>query len=152
MWTERSRAVHIETSVAETADAAADPTAVARVVRILIDNALRFSPPGQAIRIDARGEDGTVELSVADSGPGVADEERERIFERFARGDNGSGAGFGLGLAIGRELAGRMGATLVLADDDSGGAVFVLRLPAAPAVLTQLQPDPRSDQPLTGNR
>jgi signal transduction histidine kinase len=101
-------------------------------VRILIDNALRFSPPGDAVRIDARAEDGAVQLSVADSGPGVPGDERERIFERFARGDNGAGPGFGLGLAIGRELAERMGGTLVIADDDSSGAVFVLRLPAAP--------------------
>jgi signal transduction histidine kinase len=130
----RARSVRIETSVSDLGNAAADPTAVARVVRILIDNALRFSPPGQAIRIDARADEGTVALSVADSGPGVPGDERERIFERFARGDNGAGPGFGLGLAIGRELAERMSGALVLADDDSGGAVFVLRLPAAPSL------------------
>jgi signal transduction histidine kinase len=129
----RVRSVRIETKVPDACDAAADPSAVARVVRILIDNALRFSPPGDAVRIDARAEDGAVQLSVADSGPGVPGDERERIFERFARGENGSGPGFGLGLAIGRELAERMGGTLILADEDGGGAVFVLRLPAAPS-------------------
>jgi signal transduction histidine kinase len=129
----RARSVRIETKVPDACDAAADPSAVARVVRILIDNALRFSPPGDAVRIDARAEDGAVQLSVADSGPGVPGDERERIFERFARGENGSGPGFGLGLAIGRELAERMGGTLILADEDGGGAVFVLRLPAAPS-------------------
>jgi signal transduction histidine kinase len=128
-----ARQVRIETSVADACDVAADPVAVARVVRILIDNALRFSPPGTSIRIEARARAGSVELSVADSGPGVAADERERIFERFARGDDASGAGFGLGLAIGRELAARMGGTLGLGDDHSGGAVFVLRLPGAPA-------------------
>jgi signal transduction histidine kinase len=126
-----ARSVRIETTIPDGCGAAADPGAVARVVRILIDNALRFSPPGEAIRVSARGDDDTVVVSVADSGPGVPTEERERIFERFARGENGSGPGFGLGLAIGRELAERMGGTLTLAEDGSSGAVFLLRLPAA---------------------
>jgi signal transduction histidine kinase len=110
--------------------ASGDPGAVARVVRILIDNALRHSPPGETVRVTPayHGERATVE--VADRGPGVPDHERELIFERFHRGTAPSGAGgFGLGLAIGRELAGRMGGTLELMPDDSTpGARFVLRL------------------------
>ncbi len=61
------------------------------------------------------------------AGPGVPPEERERIFERFYRGRaRGSEGGFGLGLAIGRELAERMGGTLTLADRDGGGTRFTL--------------------------
>ena len=105
-----------------------DPDAVARVVRILIDNALRYGD-GNAIRVIAA-EDGTVE--VADRGPGVPREERERIFERFYRGRaRGSQGGFGLGLAIGRELAERMSGTLTLADRPGGGTRFTLSLPRA---------------------
>jgi signal transduction histidine kinase len=95
--------------------AAGDPGAVARVVRILIDNALRYSPPGEPVRVVPayHGEQATVE--VCDHGPGVRDEDRELIFERFHRGTSPSGSGgFGLGLAIGRELAGRMGGSLKL--------------------------------------
>ena len=104
-----------------------DLDAVARVVRILIDNALRYGG-GRDIRVTT-GEDATVE--VADRGPGVPVEERERIFERFYRGRaRGSEGGFGLGLAIGRELAQRMGGDLQLADREPPGAVFVLTLPA----------------------
>ena len=103
-----------------------DPDAVARVVRILIDNALRYGD-GRDIRVTA-GEAATVE--VADRGPGVPVEERERIFERFYRGRvRGSEGGFGLGLAIGRELAERMGGTLTLADRPGGGTRFTLALP-----------------------
>jgi signal transduction histidine kinase len=103
-----------------------DPDAVARVVRILIDNALRYGD-GDAIRVTA-GEAATVE--VADRGPGVPAEERDRIFERFYRGRvRGSEGGFGLGLAIGRELAERMGGTLTLADRPGGGTRFTLSLP-----------------------
>ena len=108
-----------------------DPGAVARIVRILLDNALRFAPPGIPVRVEAayHGERATVE--VADAGPGVPPAEREVIFERFQRGSSTGGEeGFGLGLAIGRELAQRLGGRLDLANDDTiGGARFVLSLP-----------------------
>jgi signal transduction histidine kinase len=76
-------------------------------------------------------DDGVATLAVRDEGPGVPVEERERIFERFARGADtgGAAAGFGLGLAIGRELAERMGGSLRL-QDEGRGACFVLRLQA----------------------
>jgi signal transduction histidine kinase len=107
-----------------------DPGAVARIIRILVDNALRFAPEGSAITVTPayHGEHATVE--VHDEGPGVPVEERERIFERFARGSSTGGEeGFGLGLAIGRELAERLGGRLDLVDDGRPGATFLLRLP-----------------------
>jgi signal transduction histidine kinase len=116
-----------------------DPDAVARVVRILIDNALRYGDGG-SIRVTAS-EDGTVE--VADRGPGVPPEERERIFERFYRGRaRGSEGGFGLGLAIGRELAERMGGTLTLADRPGGGTRFRLSLPRSQGGDLAAEPPP----------
>ena len=97
-------------------------------MRILVDNALRFAPPRTAVRVNVSA--GTVE--VADDGPGVAPDERGVIFERFTRGRNpGSGAGFGLGLAIGRELMRRMNGDLVLDPAVPIGARF--RLVLAPA-------------------
>ena len=95
--------------------AAGDPGATARVVRILIDNALRYSPEGGAVRVVPayHGEDATIR--VVDQGPGVDDHDRDLIFQRFHRGTSQSGSGgFGLGLAIGRELAERMGGRLEL--------------------------------------
>ncbi|HEX3617196.1 MAG TPA: HAMP domain-containing sensor histidine kinase [Solirubrobacteraceae bacterium] len=108
--------------------ALADPGSVARIVRILLDNALRVAPEGSQIRVLVRsGSEPT--LVVSDEGPGVAQEERALIFERFKRGrETGGEAGFGLGLAIGRELAQRMGGSLVLSDSDGPGATFTLRL------------------------
>src|SRR3954468_24850528 len=110
--------------------AAGDPGAVARVVRILLDNALRHSPPGRPIRVVPayHGEHATVE--VCDDGPGVAEEDREIVFERFHRGSAASGAGgFGLGLAIGRGPARRMGAALDLMPRQAGeGARFRLSM------------------------
>jgi len=112
-----------------------DPGSVARILRILIENALRVSPSGGEIRIEVGGDDGALaSLSVCDRGPGVPPDERELIFQRFQRGRGAARqAGFGLGLAIGRELALRMGGELVLDEGYRPGAKFTLRLPLAHA-------------------
>jgi signal transduction histidine kinase len=108
--------------------ALADPGSVARILRILLDNALRVAPRDSEVKVTVRSRPEPM-LSVHDNGPGVAQEERALIFERFKRGrETGGEAGFGLGLAIGRELAQRMGGSLVLADTDGPGATFTLRL------------------------
>jgi signal transduction histidine kinase len=119
-----------------------DPDAVARVVRILLDNALRYGPPGQVVTLSTTRDDGHVAVAVSDRGPGIPPEEREHIFERFHRGRAASAeSGFGLGLAIGRELAERMGGALELADGDPPGACFVLTLTSA--APEPAQPSPR---------
>jgi signal transduction histidine kinase len=108
-----------------------DPGSIARIVRILLDNAVRVSPQGGEITVELRAGE-NVSLTVHDEGPGVPPEERELIFQRFQRGRSASGsAGFGLGLAIGRELAERMGGELVLERTEVPGATFTLRLPVA---------------------
>jgi signal transduction histidine kinase len=99
-------------------------------VRILIDNALRYAPAGEPIEVSAARSQRAVVVRVADRGPGVPEEERDRIFERFHRGKASSAEiGFGLGLAIGRELAERMGGQLAL-EDSAIGACFALTLPS----------------------
>ncbi len=109
-----------------------DPDAVARVVRILIDNALRYGPEGQLIAVSTTCRQGSAGVSVTDRGPGIPPEEREHVFERFHRGRAaGPESGFGLGLAIGRELAERMGGSLELAHREPPGACFVLTLAGA---------------------
>jgi signal transduction histidine kinase len=117
-----------------------DPGSLARIVRILLDNACGVAPAGTVVQLHTGSLDGEACLSVTDSGPGVAAGERERIFERFQRGSSTGGrGGFGLGLAIGRELAARMGGSLTLlegtndgeAPSTPAGARFQLRVPAA---------------------
>jgi signal transduction histidine kinase len=121
-----------------------DPGAVARIVRILLDNALRFAPEDVPVRVVAayHGERATVE--VTDEGPGVPPGERAVIFERFQRGSSTGGEeGFGLGLAIGRELARRLGGDLTLADDGRArGARFVLSLPIELPAGSHSTPEP----------
>ncbi len=113
--------------------ACGDPGSVARILRILVENAVRVSPSGGEIRVELRNGDAAV-LNVSDQGPGVSDDERELIFERFQRGrETGGQAGFGLGLAIGRELAQRMGGDLLLTSSSGQGAKFTLQLPVATA-------------------
>jgi signal transduction histidine kinase len=110
-----------------------DPGSIAQILRILLDNALRASPLGSEVRVILRREP-VVAISVTDDGPGVPADERDAIFERFHRGRDTAGqAGFGLGLAIGRELAERMGGELILEDLPCPGATFTLRLPGARA-------------------
>ena len=110
-----------------------DPGSIARILRILLDNAVRVTPPGGRVTIELSA-DPRPTLRVSDEGPGVSESERELIFARFQRGrDTGGQAGFGLGLAIGRELAERMRGSLVLEPHDGAGATFTLALAPARA-------------------
>jgi signal transduction histidine kinase len=119
-----------------------DPGAVARIVRILLDNALRFAPPGTAVSVAAAYHGPRATVEVHDDGPGVPEDERERIFERFQRGSRtGDEEGFGLGLAIGRELAERLGGRLDFVDDGRPGATFVLSLPIELPAGSHRQPE-----------
>jgi signal transduction histidine kinase len=110
--------------------ACGDPGNVARILRILLDNALRHAPAPGDVRAELTYDRERAGVAIEDDGPGVIPEDRERIFERFARGRDAEPGGFGLGLAIGRELARRMDGDLVL-EDIASGARFVLWLPRA---------------------
>ncbi|MDK1474873.1 HAMP domain-containing sensor histidine kinase [Streptomyces sp. 549] len=107
---------------------------LARVLRNLLDNAQRHA--AASVRVSVRRVPGGewAVLEVADDGQGVPDDERERVFERFVRLDDARSrddGGAGLGLAIAREVAHRHGGTLHADRAPEGGALFVLRLPAA---------------------
>jgi signal transduction histidine kinase len=117
-----------------------DPDALARVVRLLVDNALRHTPASAAVEVRPERRGDVVLVRVLDGGPGVDADERAAIFERFRRGEASAAPGFGLGLAIGRELAHRMDGELALEEGPPGpgepaGARFALALPADPAAV-----------------
>ncbi|MGH2849264.1 MAG: sensor histidine kinase, partial [Solirubrobacteraceae bacterium] len=129
---EREVAVVLD-QIGERAWAQADPGSVAQIVRILLDNALQAAPPHSMVEVRVGNGAGPPTIEVVDAGPGVRPEERKLIFERFMRGsERGSEGGFGLGLAIGSELAERMGGRLELAAT-SPGATFRLTLPEVSA-------------------
>ncbi|KZE42214.1 sensor histidine kinase [Microbacterium sp. T32] len=112
--------------------AALPPVTLTRVGTALIDNAVSHAPSGSTVSVTARVEGDTVEIRVADAGSGIRPEDRERIFERFARGaESGRRRGFGLGLALVREAATRHGGTIAVKNTSASGTVFLLRLPRA---------------------
>jgi heavy metal sensor kinase len=100
-----------------------------RVFDNLLDNALRYSPRGSAIDIEAAGGDGVARVTVSDHGPGIAPEERARVFERFHRSASASGPGAGLGLAIARAIVETHGGRISATDTPGGGATLVVELP-----------------------
>jgi two-component system, OmpR family, sensor histidine kinase KdpD len=111
----------------------ADPAILERVVVNLAENALRYSPAGKAPLIAASALGDRVELRVVDRGPGIADDNKERVFVPFQRlGDTDNTTGVGLGLALSRGLTEAMGGTLTAEDTPGGGLTMTVSLPAAP--------------------
>jgi signal transduction histidine kinase len=108
-----------------------------RLVLNLVENALRHTPPGTHVRASTSVRDGEAVLVVEDDGPGIPDELRQRIFERFVRGGRDGGRGSGLGLAIVRSVAESHGGTVAIETPGGhGGTRFVIRLPVAATAQT----------------
>jgi two-component system OmpR family sensor kinase len=117
-----------------------DGDRLAQVFTNLVDNAIKFTPPGGAVTLSSKAAEDSVWISVEDGGPGIPPGERERIFERFyqtdksRRGDRMRGAG--LGLAIAREIIQAHGGSISIQDPQGSnssahGSVFVVKIPLA---------------------
>jgi signal transduction histidine kinase len=108
-----------------------DDALLRRMFSNLLGNALRYTPRGGSIDVSLTKSDGEVVLRVADTGPGIPAEERERVFERFVRLDPARGAGgAGLGLAIARWVAEAHSGRVRIVSSGSDGSVFAVNLPA----------------------
>ena len=100
-----------------------------------VKNAVKYAPPGTTITVSTGLQEGIVRLSVADEGPGVPEEWRERVFEPYARrAETGAARGSGIGLYAARRLGEAMGARLWCEPAAAGGARFVVALAAAVAL------------------
>jgi signal transduction histidine kinase len=118
----------------------ADEPRLLQIGRVLVDNALKHTPPGTRIVIRAGEADGRAVLEVEDEGPGIPSEHTLHVFERFYRAEGAHASGSGLGLAVARELAEAMEGTLEV-ESRPGRTVFSLRLPVA-AVVHEGEPAP----------
>lgn len=118
----------VDDGCAETVEA--DRASLLRVVSNLLDNAIKFSPPGGTVRVSAADEGPLVALSVKDDGPGINEQNLGRVFERFYKGDSSRAEpGVGLGLAIVKHLVRAHGGTATVESRPGAGATFTVRLP-----------------------
>ena len=108
-----------------------DSASIAILLSNLFDNALRYTPSGGRIDVAVDADGGAAILTVADTGPGIPPDERERVFDRFYRGGGNRAPGSGLGLSIVKRIADAHGATVSLgAPEDGSGLVVTVRFPA----------------------
>ncbi|WP_028065264.1 ATP-binding protein [Solirubrobacter soli] len=134
------RDIELELSLPNAVSARFDVERLSRVVSNLLANAIRHAPIGGRVRCSLAAGDGAASLEVADSGPGVPEEHRAKVFGRFRSGLDGdgrsSGAGAGLGLAIVREFVELHGGEIELGQAPEGGALFTVTLPLRPPEST----------------
>ena len=131
-----SRGTELELDADDGVRIEGDRTALAALVRNLVDNAVRYSPLGSRVQVRVGRDGGVPMLLVDDAGPGIPAAERDRVFDRFYRrdaaGEGETAQGTGLGLAIVRSIAQRHGAQLALADSPLGGLRVQVRFPQQP--------------------
>jgi signal transduction histidine kinase len=111
-----------------------DADRLTQAVGNLLANAARYTPEGGRVRVRVLRDGAEAVVEVADSGIGVADHDRARVFTRFWRADparSRASGGLGIGLAVVREIVDRHGGTVGVHESDLGGAAFVIRLPMA---------------------
>jgi len=123
--------VALELSLEDVPELLLDERAVEIAVINLLDNALKYAPESQRISVLVRPAPGGAEVRVTDQGPGIAPEDRKRIFQRFVRGKSASGKqvrGSGIGLSLVKHIADAHGGSVRIEDAAPHGAVFTLRL------------------------
>jgi len=128
-----------------------DPAILERVIVNLTENALRYSPPGRPPLLTASALGDRVELRVVDRGPGIPEEDRDRMFVPFQRlGDTDNTTGVGLGLALSRGLTEAMGGTLSAEETPGGGLTMTVSVPAAPQQDFEYEPGQREREATGG--
>ncbi|MEV7693471.1 ATP-binding protein [Microbacterium sp. NPDC089189] len=130
-----ARGLHVsESDTGQNAAVRADASELGQIVSNLLTNAIKFSPVGGELGVAVSASAHHATLEITDDGPGIAESERARVFERFYRSAQATRegvAGTGIGLAVAQTLAGAMGGSIVLSGHDTAGTRATLRLPRA---------------------
>jgi PAS domain S-box-containing protein len=108
-----------------------DGDRILQVLSNLIGNAVKHTPEGGEVRISAALTGGEIRVSVSDTGPGISEEDRRHVFERFWRAQRAGGTGLGLGLAIARGIVQAHGGRIWVGSEETGGSTFHFTLPLA---------------------
>jgi signal transduction histidine kinase len=127
-----AQAITIDTTVEPGVTVLAGRGGLYRILANLLDNALKYGPPEETVRVRASMEGETVRISVEDRGPGIPERDRQRIWDPYRRLDRdvtGEVQGSGIGLAVVRELCAAYGGQVWVEDGDGVGARFVVELP-----------------------
>jgi signal transduction histidine kinase len=105
-----------------------DSVRLLEVVTNLMDNAARYSDPASPIDVSLRSEEGSVVISITDQGPGMTEEEQEKLFRPFTRGSR-KGEGSGLGLAITRSIVQAHGGAIEVTSSPGSGTTMSVKIP-----------------------
>jgi two-component system sensor histidine kinase KdpD len=126
------RRTSVDTDVAASlSPVRADPVLLERAIANVVENAVRFNPAGKRVSVEADELEGRIELRVVDHGPGIAAQDRQRVFQPFQRLGDSAAGGVGLGLAVAHGFLTAMGATIEIDDTAGGGATVLINLPVA---------------------
>jgi len=125
-----ARGIELDLEADRAATVRGDRESMGTLVDNLVSNAIKYSPDGGTVRVRVRATGNAVGLAVTDEGPGIEDDIKARVFDRFFRAPDQTQSGSGLGLAIAKAVADRHGATLGLADGPDGrGLTVMLTMP-----------------------
>jgi signal transduction histidine kinase len=148
------RSVQLVTRVEPWLPLLVDPNAIRQIVLNLLDNAVKYGPAGQHVRVAASRTGGRITIAVEDEGPGVPASDRAEVwkpYRRLERDVDARTTGSGIGLAVVDELVRQNGGTTDIDDVPGGGARFVISLPAAPDG-PRMESEPALEEPATAGR